>query len=124
MARALPGQNGPRPSAPVAVPWSAVVVLAIPITDVAPPAWTCRQADLQQPVYSLQTAKYSIVLRPAQPIPDQLQKLGCYGTFGGPVIGIGGEAQVLSGRGGAPGLNAVIPVVGHRAKVAPGHVFR
>src|ERR1700686_1079771 len=96
VARALAGQDGPRAAAPAAVPGRPVLVLAVTVTDVTAPAWAGREADLQRGVDALQAAQDSIVLWPAQTVPDQLEKLGGDRAFGGAVIWVAGQAHVVA----------------------------
>src|SRR5437762_1156294 len=86
---------------------------------------------LARPVYSpragrsgpSQICSESISPGPAQAVADQLEKLGSDRALGGTAIRITGQAQVLAGGGAAPGLDAVVPVVGHRTQMGGGDVL-
>src|SRR6266508_5901303 len=118
MTGAFARQHRPRPTPAAAVPGRAVLVLPVLVAGVAAPAWTGRQAHLQRRVHPLQAAEDSLVLRPAQPVADQLQELRRDRAVGWAPVGVGAEPDVLPRRQRAPGLDAVVPVVGHGSKVA------
>src|SRR5450759_5852453 len=101
MTRALPRKNGPRPAASAAVPGRSIFVFAVTVSGVAPPARACRQAGLQRRIHSLETAQDSLVLRPAKPIPDELEKLGSDGAFCRAVVWIAGQQDALARCRGA-----------------------
>src|ERR1700674_3283409 len=98
MASALTGQDRPRATPTAAIPGRSVFVLAIEVTCVTPPARTRREAHLERRIDSLQAPKNAIILRPAEPIANQLEKLGRDGALGGTVVGITGETHVLARR--------------------------
>ncbi len=123
VTRALAGQNRPRPPAAAAVPRRSILVLAVAITDVPPPAGARGQADLQRSVDALKAAEDSLILRPPQSIADQLEKLWRDRAFGRAVVGVAGQAHVDARGGGAPGFDAVVPVIGDSSKVARRHVL-
>src|SRR5258708_4141595 len=97
--RALAGEDGPRPSATAAVPGRSVLVFAVPVSDIAPPAWAGGQTDLQGGVNALQAAEDALVLGTAQPVTHELEKLGGDGAFGRAMVWVSREAHVMAGGG-------------------------
>src|SRR5437879_13433555 len=115
MPGALAGEDRPWSPASATVPGRSVVVLAVEVAYVAAPRRPRGQADLERGVDALQAAQDAFVLRLSQAVPDELEKLRRDGAGGGSVVRIACEANVLTTRRRAPGLDPLVPVVGSRA---------
>ena len=92
-------------------------MLAVGVADVAPPARPRREADLERRVDALKAAEHALVLRPAQPVANELEELRRDGALGRALVGVRRKAHVLSRRERAPVLDAIVPVVGDGAEV-------
>src|SRR3954453_2768221 len=98
-------------------------MLAVGVAGEASPAGTRGETHLERRVDALQAAQDALVFGPAEPVADKLEEFGRDGAFRRLPIRIGTQSQVLPRRQRAPRLDAVLPVVGHRAKMTCGNVL-
>ena len=72
MTRPLTRQHRPGPPVSAAVPRRTVLMLAVAVPGIAPPARACGEADLQRAVDALEAAQNALVLWPAKAVADEL----------------------------------------------------